>query len=86
MSDTPATTAPIDETQDDYVDRSNMHDMLEAFQAEKTHVHIYLSTGIKLSGNVLDFDDVSVRLSSKVSPMLVMLSAVMTIDPNPRSE
>ncbi len=50
-------------------------------------ITIYLVNGIKLTGQILDFDDVSIKYTTTTGqqPQLVMRSAISTFVPKPKA-
>ncbi len=59
---------------------------LQKYQDQGDTVKVYLNSGIKLTGTIIDSDDGVFLLSSRGEPIIVMLHAVSTMDPNPDSD
>lgn len=59
--------------------------LAESEGGKTTMVVVYLVNGIKLEGTLLDFDDVSIKMTSEKNnqnkPQLVMRQAISTIKP-----
>jgi RNA chaperone Hfq len=57
---------------------------LQEYKVQQTVASVFLVSGIKISGQVLDFDQESVMISSERSSkgVLVMRSAITTIMPD----
>lgn len=65
-----------------------MNKELAAFKEKATELAIYLQNGIKLTGKVIEFDDQTLKITSRTpsAPMLIERSCVATVQQHIASE